>query len=162
MPQCMGMSSTGWPPPAPPWGSPWTTRRGPEGALVAIILAVVLGVILVPMFFVFAFGGSGFPAAIFAPFCGVMLRQDLRHDLLLFEGLRPLPFVGWRLVAAEVTVPLVQARDAAAHPEHLPDRVEERGPGDLGALQDRPNLGLLEDPLYRRDPAELLARRQGR
>ena len=40
---------------------------------------------------------------------GLMLRHDLRVDLLHLETLRPWPLPGWRLVAAEVAAPAATA-----------------------------------------------------
>jgi ABC-2 type transport system permease protein len=44
-----------------------------------------------------------------APLAGIVLRNDLRVDLLHIDVLRPWPVAGWRLVAAELLAPATTA-----------------------------------------------------
>lgn len=81
----------------------WLTRV--DAAPVASLGTVVVGIEAI----------LGLVLFVAAPFLtGMILRQDLRHDLLHIEALRTWPITGRRLVLAEVAAPVLTATVIAA------------------------------------------------
>lgn len=73
------------------------------GLVVTFLPAEIVPAAATSMFI----AGLGIIAA-FSVFAGLMLRNDLRSDLLQLEILRGWPIRGWRLVAAEILAPVLQ------------------------------------------------------